>query len=365
MCRKYSDSANRTAMLQCEYQPFELTFKQPAGTSRGVMRQKPGYLITVFDSRNPACKGVGEVSILPDLSPDDPGQMEKMLQWACLRVNHLAAHGCAELYRFPALRCGMEMALLDFRQGGRRVWFDSAFTRGEAGIAINGLIWMDRAEQMSRQIEEKLKQGFRCLKMKIGAISWNEELAILRGIRARYTPGQLELRVDANGAFSPCQAMEVQEVLAGLGVHSIEQPIARGQWPEMARLCNRPPVPVALDEELIGVYEGKRELLETIRPQYLILKPSLLGGFEAAHEWIHLAQLLHIGWWVTSALESNIGLQAIAQWTSTLQNEMPQGLGTGSLYKKNFASALYLEGSRLRQHAAEKCNPETSYRLEP
>ena len=241
------------------------------------------------------------------------------------------------------------MAFADLRQGGKRIYFPSAFSAGEAGIEINGLIWMGDRETMLQRIRAKLDAGFHCIKVKIGAIDFQSELDLLKFIRRRFGREDVELRVDANGAFAPETALERLDALAKYDLHSIEQPIRQGQWREMARLCARTPVPIALDEELIGVNDAgpKRDLLEAIRPRYIILKPALAGGFSGTEEWIRLAEARGIGWWVTSALESNIGLSALAQWTYGLQNPMPQGLGTGLLYTNNIPSPLQLTGERL------------------
>jgi o-succinylbenzoate synthase len=250
---------------------------------------------------------------------------------------------------YPALHFGFETALLDLRHGGQRVIFPGPFPKGKTAIPINGLIWMGPAAQMRTQIEEKLAQGYTCLKMKIGAIDFAAECGLLAAVRDRFPPEQITLRVDANGAFSPAEAPRKLEILSGFGLHSIEQPIRAGQAAEMARLCRESPVPVALDEELIGVqrYADKRELLTRLRPPFIILKPTLLGGFAHCREWIELAGGLGIGWWMTSALESNVGLNAISQFTASLHPTLPQGLGTGQLYHNNIPSPLRIRNGQL------------------
>ena len=286
---------------------------------------------------------------MPALSCDDLPDYEVILAKACRRLEERQGRlDVDSLCDYPSILFGLETAIRHFFAGSWALC-DTAFSRGEAGIPINGLIWMGDFDKMLSQIEKKMEAGFRCIKLKIGAINFEEELALLRHIRTRFSSKEIELRVDANGAFSPVDAMEKLKRLSELDLHSIEQPIRQGQWREMARLCARTPVPIALDEELIGVNDAgqKRELLEAIRPRYIILKPALAGGFSGTEEWIRLAEARGIGWWVTSALESNIGLSALAQWTYGLQNPMPQGLGTGLLYTNNIPSPLQLTGERL------------------
>ena len=258
-----------------------------------------------------------------------------------------------ELGEWPSLLFGLEQAFRSLEAASPMELFPSAFLQGRP-IPINGLIWMGAPSFMEQQIEAKLAEGYRCLKLKIGALGFEQELELLRSLRQRFSPGQLELRVDANGAFQSAEALERLQRLAECGLHSIEQPIRAGQWDAMARLCRDSPLPVALDEELIalGHSSDKRTLLQEVSPQFLILKPSLLGGYAACEEWIALADDMGIGWWVTSALESNIGLNAIAQWTATLQTEMPQGLGTGALFSNNFRSPLRTSGGQLWYDAA-------------
>jgi o-succinylbenzoate synthase len=285
---------------------------------------------------NPSIKGIGECAPLPNLSCDDVPQYEEVLQQACSRVAREGNIPTESLRNYPSILFGLETALRHYETGSLALW-DTPFSRGEAGIPINGLIWMGNFEEMYRQIEAKMEAGYRCIKLKIGAIDFDAELTLLKHIRSRFSVKDIELRVDANGAFSPAEAMHKLDALSKLDLHSIEQPIRAGQWEEMARLTARTPLPIALDEELIGhnLPEIKQELLSTIRPQYIILKPSLHGGICGSNEWIAEAEKQNIGWWVTSALESNIGLNAIAQWCATLHNALPQGLGTGQLFTDN------------------------------
>lgn len=334
-------------MLKASYQKYLLHFKEPAGTSRGVLTDKETYVIRIWEEEHPGITGIGECPLFRGLSAEDRPDYESKLEEVC---GHIDCVNSGELREWSSIRFGIEMALSDLHYGGKGIYFPSAFTQGEQAIEINGLIWMGDRATMFRRICQKLEAGFRCIKLKIGAIDFQAELDLLDYIRCNFSSEKVELRVDANGAFTPANAMDRLTALACFDLHSIEQPIRQGQWEEMARLCRTSPVPVALDEELIGIScpEQKRELLETIRPQYIILKPALCGGFEGAREWIALAQELRIGWWVTSALESNIGLSALAQWVATLENPLPQGLGTGQLFTNNFPSRLMQEGSRLR-----------------
>ena len=333
-------------MLKASFQKYRLHFKEPSGTSRGILLDKDTYFIRIWEEGAETCFGLGECALFRGLSAEDRPDYEEKLREVCNRIAEIET---ASLQEWSSIRFGVEMAFADLRQGGKRIYFPSAFSAGEAGIEINGLIWMGDRETMLQRIRAKLDAGFHCIKVKIGAIDFQSELDLLKFIRRRFGREDVELRVDANGAFAPETALERSDALAKYDLHSIEQPIRQGQWREMARLCARTPVPIALDEELIGVNDAgqKRELLEAIRPRYIILKPALAGGFSGTEEWIRLAEARGIGWWVTSALESNIGLSALAQWTYGLQNPMPQGLGTGLLYTNNIPSPLQLTGERL------------------
>lgn len=323
-------------MYNIQITPRLLHFKQPAGTSRGVYNTRKVWYIEISSMENPSIKGIGECAPLPNLSCDDVPQYEEVLQQACGKVAREGNIPTESLRNYPSILFGLETALRHYETGSLALW-DTPFSRGEAGIPINGLIWMGNFEEMYRQIEAKMEAGYRCIKLKIGAIDFDAELTLLKHIRSRFSVKDIELRVDANGAFSPAEAMHKLDALSKLDLHSIEQPIRAGQWEEMARLTARTPLPIALDEELIGhnIPEIKKELLSAIRPQYIILKPSLHGGICGSNEWIAEAEKQNIGWWVTSALESNIGLNAIAQWCATLHNALPQGLGTGQLFTDN------------------------------
>lgn len=327
--------------MKATWKKYTLHFKQPSGTSRGILRTKDSYFILLEDSGK---HGIGECGILKGLSADDRPDYEVKLNWLMENINEPLAELYGALMEFPSIQAGLEMALLDM-EAKDHVLFPSGFTEGKATQPINGLIWMGDLEFMKKQVAQKLKDGFGVLKMKIGAINFEDEITILKSIRNEFSANELELRVDANGAFFATEAIDILHRLAELKIHSIEQPIKKGQWQELASLCEAPPIEIALDEELIGVFTEakKRELLRTIRPQHIILKPSFVGGFRGSEEWIQLTKEMHIGWWATSALESNIGLSAIAQWNFTKENKVPSGLGTGGLYTNNFESPLYVK----------------------
>ena len=330
-----------------------LNFKQPSGTSRGVLTSKETFFLVIEQGDK---KGIGECNLFRGLSADDVPNYEAKLQWVEQHL-HLGEKALLEeLKTFPSIQFGVEQA---FRSVVAPHWYElfpSNFTKGKDAIPINGLIWMGSPYFMKTQIKEKLAQGFRCIKMKIGAIDFEEEYRILKALRNEFSASDIEIRVDANGAFQASEALRYLERLATLQLHSIEQPIRAGQWEAMAELCEQTPLPIALDEELIGVFtrEEKQRLLREIQPQYIILKPSLIGGYRGSEEWITLAETLGIGWWVTSALESNIGLNAIAQWTYTLHSSMPQGLGTGMLYTNNIPFPLYVENGHLGFNPCER-----------
>jgi len=332
--------------MKASYKKYTLDFKVPSGTSRGVMTQKETWYIILKDGD---AFGIGECGILRGLSIDDRPDYEQQLAWTCNNI-HLGKESLLhQLREFPSIQFGLEQAFLSFQSNDPFELFPSDFTQKESPISINGLIWMGNEAYMLQQLEQKLKDGFGCIKMKIGAIDFEKEISILKAIRDNFSPEEIELRVDANGAFSPTEAMEKLEGLSTFKIHSIEQPIKAGQKDEMAQLCKKTPLPIALDEELIGVFDvtQKAKLLQTIQPQFIILKPSLVGGIKGSGEWIDLAEKQNIGWWITSALESNIGLNAIAQFTYSLQTTMPQGLGTGSLFTNNIESPLKVKEGKL------------------
>lgn len=310
------------------------------------MRSKPTYIIKVWEEAAPEVYGIGECGLFPGLSCDDVAGYEDMLRRVCEDVEGMLP----DLRCYPSILMGVETALADLHGGGGMIQYDSPWVRGQYGIRINGLIWMGSQEQMAARIREKLAAGFRCIKLKIGGIDFDREVELLQYLRDRFSPAEMEIRLDANGAFAPEDALRRLNLLARYSVHSIEQPIMAGQWREMARVCANSPIPIALDEELIGINdeELRVQMIDTIRPQYIILKPTLHGGFSGSDQWIEIAESHGVGWWATSALESNIGLNAIAQWVAAKGEPcMVQGLGTGNLYINNVASPLEQTGDRL------------------
>lgn len=325
--------------MKASYHKYILDFKRPSGTSRGILTQKETWFILL---ENDGKKGIGECGILRKLSIDDRPDYEEKLRWACENIHLGNDILWKELIEFPSIQFGLEMAFLSLQSSNPLVLFPSDFTTGIQSIHINGLVWMGEESFMKQQIEEKLAQGFRCIKLKIGAIDFEKELSLLKFIRSHFDKQTIEIRVDANGAFTPEEALDKLNRLSDYQLHSIEQPIAQQQLVQMAELCMTTPIPIALDEELIGVFTlaEKKQLLQKIQPQYIILKPSLVGGFRGTKEWTEIAESMNIRWWVTSALESNIGLNAIAQWTFLQNNPLPQGLGTGGLYTNNFDCPL-------------------------
>ena len=330
--------------MTASYHRYLLNFKRPSGTSRGVLTQKETWFIVLEHNGS---KGIGECGILRGLSIDDRADYEEKLQWTCSNI-HLGKDQLWEsLLEFPSIQFGIEMAFQSLSSKTPFLLFPSNFTKGKKSIPINGLVWMGDENYMKQQIEEKLSEGFHCVKLKIGAIDFEKELELLHFIRSNFDSKTIEIRVDANGAFSKTEALDKMKKLSQFELHSIEQPIAKNQTDCMANLCQKAPFPIALDEELIGIfdYAAKEALLQKIKPNYIILKPSFVGGFRGTKEWISLANKHNIGWWITSALESNIGLNAIAQWTFQQNSSLPQGLGTGGLYTNNFECPLtVLEG---------------------
>ncbi|QDP85911.1 o-succinylbenzoate synthase [Chryseobacterium sp. SNU WT5] len=331
-------------MKKATFKQYLLNFKQASGTSRGILTTKETYFLEITENDK---KGIGECGIFRGLSYDDVPEYKNKLEWLCNHINESREFLQKELLHFPSIWFGYEQAILNLKNG-HDIYFPSTFTEGKSSIKINGLIWMGTADFMQQQIEDKLNQGFDCIKLKIG-VDWKSEKAILKQLRKKFPKEQLELRVDANGGFSYEEARVVLQELSELEIHSIEQPIKAGYIKEISALCSITPTPIALDEELIGIvnFKDKKELLETINPQYIILKPSLVGGISGTDEWISLAENNEIGWWITSALESNIGLNAIAQYTFTKNAKIPQGLGTGGLFTNNLKTRLVLHGDQL------------------
>ena len=332
-----------------------LQFKQASGTSRGVLTYKDTWFIEL---ENNALKGIGECGMFKGLSIDDRDDFEETLKWACQNIHLGLDTLLGQLVAFPSIQFGLEMAFRSLKQKLPFDLFPSEFTSGQDSIPINGLIWMGESSFMKQQIKDKLEAGFSCIKLKIGALDFDKELALLKSIRDEFDAQTIEIRVDANGAFKPREALEKLKRLSDFNLHSIEQPIKQGQLQEMAQLCLETPLPIALDEELIGIFSvtNKQFMLQTIKPQYIILKPTLVGGFKGSQEWIDVAESHNIGWWVTSALESNIGLNAIAQWTYTLKNNLPQGLGTGGLFTNNVQAPLVVNSGRLFYDLKTKWN---------
>ena len=371
-------------MYKIDISERTLHFKQPAGTSRGVYTTRHSYYLTLTSDELPGVEGVGECATLPDLSCDAKPEYAVTLRQVCQMVEQMGRIPYDMIRAYPSITFGLETAFASFFDAAKKFWeivpaegtssssemlkqkgvsvpagmenltdlFDSPFGRGEEGITINGLVWMGTYEEMLARLEEKLQAGFHCVKLKIGAIDFFKELDLIKRIRDVYTKEQVELRVDANGGFLPENAMSQLEALAKYDIHSIEQPIKQHQWPKMAQLCRETPLPIALDEELIGVNvrSMKQALLDTVRPQYIILKPSLHGGIYGCNEWIELANQRGIGSWITSALESNIGLHAIAHYAAKVYGpnvQMPQGLGTGQLFTDNIPMPLEIRGDQL------------------
>lgn len=347
-------------MIKATYSKRTLFFKLPAGTSRGILTEKDVFYLTLFESENPTKKGIGEIATIPGLSIDAVPELEQKIKSLVHKINSGDKIEADEFMGFPALEFAYETALLGINSLSPVLLFPSEFTEGTKGVPINGLIWMGTKEFMIKQVEEKLAAGFKCLKLKIGSIDFQAELEIIRSIRERYPVDKLEIRVDANGAFTPENVLPVLEQLATFNIHSIEQPIKAGQFEAMKKLCVESPLPIVLDEELIGITsrQKKEELLDIIQPQYIILKPSLIGGIRASEEWIFLAGEQRIGWWVTSALESNIGLNAIAQWVASLNCINYQGLGTGGLFTNNVESPLYIANGTINYGAHTSWNLE-------
>ncbi len=332
--------------MKATYKKYILNFKQPSGTSRGVLNEKETWFIILEQSGK---KGIGECGILRGLSADDRPDYEEKLQWTCDNIQLGKDILWKLLIEFPSIQFGIEMAFQSLGSENPFLLFPSDFTNGKKNININGLVWMGDESSMKQQIEEKLAQGFRCIKLKIGALDFEKELDLLRFIRVSFDSKTIEIRVDANGAFDENKTLYKLNQLFGYQIHSIEQPIKKNNTDRMAELCKTTPIPIALDEELIGVFsqEEKEQLLQKIKPQYIVLKPSFVGGFRGTKEWIDLAKKHQIGWWITSALESNIGLNAIAQWTFLQENCMPQGLGTGGLFSNNFDCPLEIKEGQL------------------
>jgi len=342
-------------LIKASYRKYILHFKNPSGTSRGILRTKETWFIVLEENGK---TGIGETGLFRGLSIDDVSSYEEKLSWACENIKLGLTDLLAMLIEFPSIQFGLEQAFLFLQSENKFQLFPSEFCKGKESITINGLVWMGDQQFMKKQIQEKLNSGFSCIKMKIGAIDFDAEVALLKSIRKEFSSNEIELRVDANGAFKPKNALEKLKILSELDLHSIEQPIKQGQLQDMALLCEKTPLPIALDEELIGVFsiQEKQEVIKMVKPQFIILKPSLVGGFGGTTEWIDIAKKNNVDWWITSALESNIGLNAIAQFTHTLKNKLPQGLGTGGLFTNNFESPLEVKNGTLHYNNSNKWN---------
>ena len=326
-------------------------FKQPAGTSRGVYLTRKSWMVEITSQQLPGRKGVGECAPLPDLSVDFRPDYEAVLRQWCDRLEQEGEGVLDEMQAWPSMRFGLETALLHLQRGTTAL-FDTPFARGEVGIPINGLVWMGSHDEMLKRVEEKLQQGFHCIKLKVGAIDFEQELDLVKRIRERFSPAEMEIRLDANGGFKTDEALDKLERLAQYAIHSIEQPIKQHQWGNMAKLCRDAPLPIALDEELIGINtdDMKLYMLNVVKPAYIILKPSLHGGMKGVREWVQAANEKGVKTWITSALESNVGLNAICHLTADIYGEhinMPQGLGTGQLFTDNIPMPLAIEGEMM------------------
>lgn len=322
-----------------------LKFKTPAKTSRNTLQDKPLWLLRLSNITKPEVEGIGEISPLRSLSIDDTDDFEERLNAIVKHINEGEHPRELDTEKLPSIKFGLETALLDLENGGKRKIFDTPFYKGKLKLPINGLVWMADSNNMLQQAQAKIEAGFNCIKFKVGALDFDEECRMLEQLRKKYNAFKVEIRLDANGAFAPDTALEQLKELSRFEVHSIEQPIKQKQWEAMQEVCAQSPIDIALDEELIGINPNTEglKLLSYIQPKYIILKPGLLGGFETTDTWIKLSRNNNTGWWVTSALESNVGLNAIAQYTSKYAVEIPQGLGTGQLYTNNFESPLYME----------------------
>ena len=330
-------------MLAAEIFYHNLNFIIPGGTSRGILKNKPTWYIKIYHNDNPSIFGLGECGPIQGLSIESGDKMMDQLKKVKESINDLSN---LDLSLFPSINFGIENALKDLKNGGKRIIFKNSFLQGKP-IKINGLIWMGDKDFMINQIKSKIEKGFSCLKLKIGSIDFMEEISILKNIRKQFNSKILEIRVDANGAFSSKNVLQKLDTLGKLEIHSIEQPIAVNQWDYLKEICEKSPIPIALDEELIQLKKEKNEFIKYISPQYLVLKPTLIGGFEATKKWINIAEENNINWWVTSALESNVGLSAIAQFCANYQLTLPQGLGTGQLFSNNIPSPLEIKGENI------------------
>lgn len=332
-----------------------LHFTFEAKTSRDTLHVRPVWFILVKE--NNLLVAVGECAWLNGLSPEKESELEPRLQEVCSNFNEYLTRPDL-LKSWPSLQMAMDMIRAQLNSKQLFNPFPGTFSQGGTEIPINGLVWMGDKDSMLNSIRTKISEGYKCVKLKIGGIDFNDELRILEYIRKDFDENAIEIRLDANGAFEKNKARLKLESLAKFGIHSIEQPIKQGQWNEMANLISYSPIPIALDEELIGITEKdeREKMLEDLKPDYIILKPSLIGGFTSSKEWIDFANKFGIKWWLTSMLESNIALNALCQWVSTQDTgNLPQGLGTGKLYSNNIDCGLNTSGGFIR------FNPEVKW----
>lgn len=343
-------------MIRAIWKEHSLTPRFPLGTSKGTIEARTVWYLIAWNHDRPNVRGIGEAALFPGHSKEFPADVRTKLLELCADTSNWEQRLNGDLVDVPSVRFALEQCMKDLSVSGTKELFPSTFTLGQHGIPINGLVWMGDKATMHERIRQQIDAGFSTIKMKIGAIGIEDELALLKSVRDEFGAKEITLRVDANGAFNNRNAMDVLQRLADLQVHSIEQPVPAGLYEVMAELCERSPVPIALDEDLIGLNtrDAKEDLLNHVKPKYIVIKPSLVGGWAAATEWIFLAKARNIGWWITSALESSIGLNAIAQWTATLGVTLPQGLGTGTVYANNITSPLHVEDGMLRYRPEEE-----------
>ena len=337
-------------MIRATWKEITLTPKFELGTSKGPITSRTVWYLIAWESDRPEIKGIGEAALFPGHSKEFPADVKLKLTELCQDTSNWRERLTTDLVDVPSVRFAVEQCMKDLEVSGSKILFPSAFTLGKQGIPINGLVWMGDKSTMRERIRERIDKGFTTIKMKIGAIGIEDELALLTSVRSEFTAKEIALRVDANGAFDARNVMDVLQRLAELEVESIEQPLPAGLYELTADLCARSPLPIALDEDLIGLNtrDSKVDLLDSVKPQHIVIKPSLVGGWAATEEWIALAKSRGTGWWITSALESSIGLSAIAQWTATLGVERVQGLGTGGVYSDNLPSPLEVTNGELR-----------------
>ena len=337
-------------MLRARWIQRTLHPRFPLGTSKGPITERTVWYLIAWHDDRPLVRGIGEAALFPGHSKEFPADVKTKLLELCADTTNWEQRLLTDLVHVPSVRFAVEQCLKDLETGGTRMFFPSDFTLGRAAIPINGLVWMGDKATMKTRLREQVNNGCTTVKMKIGAIGIDDELELLGEVRKEHSANELTLRVDANGAFSVLDAPEIIKRLAELEVHSIEQPIAPGLYEAMAELCADAPLPIALDEDLIGQNsrDAKIDLLDNLKPRYIVIKPSLVGGWEASAEWIELAEARNVGWWITSALESSIGLNAIAQFTADRNVQLAQGLGTGKVYSNNIPSPLFAEGGFLR-----------------